>query len=325
MVRPGRHSDRPTYVVPTTATIAGAQNEFSALRLLLAQRRIYSKAKRWSMLRAIGVGVVAIAAPLVTFIWPFSAVIIGAIAGVWIVLSRTVFASLERHYSGQGAVIQEQFDMTIFGMLPAPSRVPEATPELISRTVGDDKAATAAIEEQSLEGWYPFDLQLDGTPAIAIAQRANAAYSERLLTLNARVWLTLTCTWSTITITLSIGLGLPLSTFLLGVALPLLPALLDVIDQWRQTRQASRERLNLANAIQDAINESASDPIKPEELLVWQDQLYGLRRDAPQVPNLLYWQTRKKNELAMNAAARDLSDVAKKIASGGTTTSKDRT
>jgi hypothetical protein len=261
---------------------------------------------------------------LVTFVWPFSAAIIGVIGGVWIVLSRTIFVSLERHYSGQGAVIQEQFDMTIFGMLPTPSRVPEATPELISRTLSDDRAARAAIKEQSLEGWYPFDLELDGTPAIAIAQRANAAYSERLLTLNARVWLTLTCTWSAVTIGLSVGLGLPLGTFLLGVALPLLPALLDVIDQWHQTRQASKERLNLANAIQDAINESAEDPIKPEELLVWQDQLFGLRRDAPQVPNFLYRQTRNRNELAMNAAARDLSSVARKMASGGTTYSEDR-
>lgn len=311
---------RPIYLVPTTGSIAEAQNAFGSLRLLLAQRKIHSIAKTWAMLRGIGVGIVAIAAPIITFVLPTSAVVIGAVAGVWIVLSRTVFASLERHYSGKGAVIQEQFDMTIFGMLPTPARVPEVTPELISRTVGTDDAAKAMIGKQSLRDWYPLELALDGASAIAIAQRANAAYSERLLTLNARVWLALTLVWSLATIALSIGLGLKLETFLLGVALPLLPALLDVIDQWRHTRQASKERLNLANIIEEAIKNSDDEPINPEDLLVWQDQLFALRRDAPQVSNLLYWLTRKKNEVAMSAGARDLSDVAKshsKTANGG--------
>lgn len=299
------------YVAPKTSTIAEAQNEFSSLRLLLAQRKIYKKAKWWSMFRSVGVGVVAIVAPLAAFIWPSSAEVFGSIAGAWIVLSRTVFLGLERQYAGQSAVIQEQFDRNIFGMGPAPSRVPVVTPELISRTVGDEKDAAVSIGKESLKGWYPVDLELDGTSAIAIAQRANASYSERLLSLNARVWLTLTCTWSTITIILSIFYSLSFSTFLLGVALPLMPALLDVIDQWRLTRLASRERLILASAIQEAINGTALAPINPEKLLFWQDQLFVLRRDAPQVSNLLYWLTRKRNELAMKAAANELSEVVR--------------
>lgn len=316
---------RPIYVVPSTRSIAEAQNSFSCLRLLLTQRKTHSIAKTWAMLRGLGVGVVAIAAPILTFVSPTSAVFIGAVAGVWIVLSRTLFASFEAHYSGRGAVIQEYFDMTIFGMLPAPMRVPELTPELVSRTVGADDVALATIDRQSLRDWYPLDLELNGAAAIAIAQRANAAYSERLLTLNARLWLALTLIWSLATIALSLALGLKLETCLLGVVLPLLPALLDVIDQWRHTRQASKERLNLANTIEDAIKNARDEPINPEDLLVWQDQLFALRRDAPQVSNLLYWLTRAKNEIAMNAGARDLSDVAKKIDSRRTNTLKDQT
>jgi hypothetical protein len=127
---------RPICLVPATSSIAEAQNTFGALRLLLEQCKTHSIAKIRAMPPGIRVGVVAIAEPIIAFVWPTSAVVIGAVAGVWIFLSRTELASPERHYSGKSAVVQERFDMTIFGMLPSPAGVPEVNPELISRTIG---------------------------------------------------------------------------------------------------------------------------------------------------------------------------------------------
>lgn len=307
-MKSGSHS----YAIPSAAQISTSQNKFSSLRLLLAQRRLYSIAKRWSFLRAIGVGLIAIIAPLVTLRWPGASVILGALAGTWIVASRTIFVTCEKRYAAKGAIVQERFDAQVFGMPATDFRAHAVTPEDISRIVGPDVEAQREIECASLMDWYPIDAELDGPTSIAIAQRANAAYAERLLGVHALVWLWVMVVWSLLIIGLSIGLGLSFSTFLLGVALPLLPALLDVADQWRTTLLAREERLQLANAIEQAINNIAARHIVADDLLRWQDQLFILRRDSPQVPNIIYWRTRKANELAMTAAAKELAALAKK-------------
>src|SRR5438046_2047021 len=119
---------RANYVPPTSASIAVAQNEDGGLRLLLAQRRLYAVAKRWALLRSIGFSVVAIAAPSITAVWPGAAVVVGAFASVWIFLSRGWFATVEGHYSGRGAVVQEMFDLRIFDMPQLALREPHVSP-----------------------------------------------------------------------------------------------------------------------------------------------------------------------------------------------------
>lgn len=44
--------------------------------------------------------------------------------------------------------------------------------------------------------------------------------------------------------------------------------------------------------------------------LTLRPMLYDLRRNAPQVPNLVYKRTRKRNERVMNSAASQLAEVA---------------
>jgi hypothetical protein len=145
----------PLYEPPKTGSMAGGQNGPRALRLLLAQRRLCSRAQRWSLL---------LAAPILTTVVPDAAVVVGAIAGVWIFLSRTRFTGAEQ----------------------------------------------AVADSERLKDWYPFDSRVDGAMSISIAQRANAAYSERLLTANAHVWLVATQAWSGAAVIASLIVGLTL-------------------------------------------------------------------------------------------------------------------
>jgi hypothetical protein len=297
------------------------QDEMRALRLLLAQRKLYSRAKRWSFLRWIGFSVIGVAAPIVTVIVPQASVAVGALAGIWIFLSRTWFSSVERGLAAKAADIQEQFDQMVFGMPDQITRVPSASMEEISVLVGDDQSVASQVQKESLKGWYPFDSRLDGAIAIAIAQRANAAYSERLLNANATVWLVTTLLWSGAAVIASLIVGLTLPAFLLGVALPLLPALLDVWDQYRSTKRAGEVRRSMADNIERFVRGQAERQLAPEDLLLWQDQLYELRRKSPQIPNLLYKGTRERNEQAMNKAAAELADAALTRPAGGGTSS----
>lgn len=308
-----RHDSEPlkAYRPPASLNIARTQNTSKALRLLLAQRRLYSRAKRWAFLRTIGISVIAIAAPILTAAYPKSAVVVGAVAAAWIFLARTVFVTVERQYSAKGAEVQEQFDLLVFSMPQLALRSPRVAPEEVSDLVGSQAETDRAVNDEHLLDWYPVDSRLDGAHTVAIAQRANAAYSERLLSANANVWLMVTVLWSCVAVVVGVVLGLGFADFLLGVALPLLPALLDVYEQWRATKRAGRERRAIADGIEKVIRREGGRSLRGKDLLVWQDQLYGLRRKAPQVPNLVYKRARRTNELAMNAAAAELADVAR--------------
>jgi hypothetical protein len=173
------------------------------------------------------------------------------------------------------------------------------------------------VVKEKLLGWYPLDQRVEGRFAIAIAQRSNAAYSERLLSANAKVWLAVTVAWTVVAVSISLVVGLSLSTFLLGVALPLLPALLDVWDQWRVTKRAGEVRRAMAEGIERFVRGDGEHELSGEDLLAWQGQLYDLRRNAPQVPNLVYRRARKRNERIMNTVAAELAAVAIQRQSGG--------
>jgi hypothetical protein len=101
------------YTPPSGAEILRRQNDNDALRLLIAQRRLHSKAKVWQNLRWIGMVLIGLAAPAISVIWPQLAVVMGAIAGAWIFLGRTGLAWLESRLSKQAAAVQEQFDFYV--------------------------------------------------------------------------------------------------------------------------------------------------------------------------------------------------------------------
>jgi hypothetical protein len=298
------------YSPPESRSIRVSQNGLPALRLLLAQRKLYNLAKRWSFLRWIGFSVIAIVAPIVTALLPRAAVVVGAIAGIWIFLARTWFKNEEQSRAAQGAGVQERFDHLVFAMPSLALREPSVSPEEVSELSGEESSVHAAAEADGLLDWYPVDDRVGGATSVAIAQRANAAYAERLLRANANLWLFGTTTWLALAVVLSIALEMRFETFLLGVALPLLPALLDVWEQWRATKQAGITRRSMADGIERLVRGRGDHPLSGEDLLVWQDQLYHLRRSAPQIPNLVYKRMRTRNEKAMNAAAAELTAAA---------------
>lgn len=281
------------------------QNTPPALQLLLAQRRIYSNAKLWQAFRWWGVLAIGVSAPVLAVLVPASAVVVGAIAGLWLFAGRTVLAWAENRQMGRAAAVQEVFDQTVFGMPRSISRSALPAPEDIARIAGTGAALTVDARREQLLDWYPIDAEIDGSRAVAIAQRANAAYSDRLLRATVTLWVAAAAIWAVIVVGASLATHMELAIFLLGVSLPILPAALDAFEYIRSIARAARDRADLAGTIATRLAES--DPIEPHELLVWQERLYDLRRTTPQVPNWLYRRLRAKNESAMHAVAAQFS------------------
>jgi hypothetical protein len=295
------------YVPPSSAEIQGRQNDDDALRLLIAQRRLHSRAKIWQNLRWIGMVLIGLAAPAISVIWPQLAVVMGAIAGAWIFLGRTGLAWLESRLSRKGAAVQEQFDLYVFAMprIAARSDLPSA--EEISKLAGPDGQIGPTAATNGLIDWYPIKDGDPGPVVVAVCQRSNAAYSDSLLRAMLKFWGISSIVWAIILVVASTMANLSLQVFLVGVFLPVLPAALDVVEYSVGIRRAARDRKDLAASIEDRLMRSSRRAIKGQELLVWQERLFDLRRSTPQVPDWLYRITRRGNEAAMKSAADQLS------------------
>ncbi|MFJ4074188.1 MULTISPECIES: S-4TM family putative pore-forming effector [unclassified Curtobacterium] len=292
------------YSAPSSATIQQRQNGLHALRLLIAQRRLYTGAKRWQGVRWVGLLVLGVGAPFVSLLAPTFAITAGAVTGVWLFAGRTILTWLETRSMVKAACVQEELDHYLFDMPQTITRAERPTPEEIDLLIRSDDVRGIADRER-LTNWYPVDVESPGAVTIAIAQRANASYTDRLIRTTVAVWAAVTVVWVASLILWAGLTGIALSDFLLGALFPVLPAFLDVAEYVMNTWKAARDRADLATTIESRLA-VASPSIDGQDLLVWQERLFDLRRTTPQVPNWLYRATRRRNEHAMIAAARQL-------------------
>ena len=291
------------YMPPPSADMASRQNRPNAVRLLLAQRHLYSRSKVFLAIRWFGMVVIGLGAPFVSVVRPEFAVTAGAIAGAWLFLGRTLLIYLQQRIARQAAAIQEQFDFYVFGMPSSIDRSSLPSREDIERIVGPaNKLDSGAIKEK-LYDWYPIDDSVDALETVAVCQRANVSYADRLLRTTRNFWGIVTTAWLLTLVVASSLIGLPLSTFLVGVMLPVLPAFLDVAQFVLALSRAAQERRDVAQSIERKIR-GAARPIETEDLLIWQERIHGLRQVTPDVPNFVYWLGRKSNERAMIAVSR---------------------
>lgn len=300
------------YTPPATgATLLQRQDEPDALRLLIAQKRMYSRAKRWLGVRWFGMLVIGLAAPIATVIWPQSAVVVGSIAGAWLFIGRTLLMVMQKKGTERAATVQEQFDLYVYEMPPGTPRPKLPSLEDISSAAGPDAELAAVATREKMLGWYVVSKDDLGAVAVAIAQRSNAAYSFRLLRTTGVVWSVVAALWMITLTVICVVAGLSLVTFLLGVALPLLPAFLDVVEYVFGIVRSARDREALYREIEARIG-NQEESITGENLRVWQESLFELRRDTPIVPDFIYRLLRNKNEAAMSAAAGQLGKRARK-------------
>lgn len=292
--------------LPSSAEMALRQNSDDALRLLIAQRRLYSRAKRWLGARWFGMLVIGLAAPVVSVLWPNLAVVSGAVAGVWIFTGRTILSHAQSAGVAKGAATQELFDFLIFGMSGSIRRSTLPSPEDISAIAGPDSGLRATAGRENLFDWYHIEAANPSVVTVALSQRSNAVYSDRLLRTTLIVWSGVVVAWITALVGLTVAYQLSLLEFAVGIALPVLPALLDISQYIMSIAQAVPDRRDLANSITDSLA-AKGGKIEVDDLLVWQERMYGLRCSTPDVPDLIYKIRRKVNERVMRSAASQLA------------------
>lgn len=82
--------------------------------------------------------------------------------------------------------MQEDFNLMVFAMPRLTDRSQHPSPNDIAAFVGDEAALQRFAAKEQLTSGYVFFSE-PGTKAVALAQRANAAYTDRLLRMTVGV------------------------------------------------------------------------------------------------------------------------------------------
>jgi SMODS-associating 4TM effector domain len=294
--------------------IGSAQNVENQMRRLAAQRQLYSTAKlvfTWQV--AIG-GPVAIAGAILVLLRPEFKVYVAS----WglLVASCDIFwlTNWQRSLRGEAARIQEAFDCDVLELkwndLKA-GKHPD--PEVV-------KAQSTKYEKwggmmPTLKDWY--STRVDELPlhiGRIVCQRANCWW-DATQRRHYAAWLV---GISAVTFGLVCGLaltgGASLEGLLLKGVLPLSPALLIVLRQWTEQREAA-DRLDKlkdhCGTIWKAALAGKSKTALTEMSRNLQDEILENRRKAPPVLDFIFKRLRSEYEASMNHAADHFVSEAK--------------
>lgn len=259
--------------------IGRAQNIEVNLRRQLAARRVYLRGKRIYFGGASFAVLLALASPVVVFIQPNWAAALGAVAGAWLFTSRLVLEPWRERLQLEGATAQEMFDCAVLGLDWNRSLTRRLSEEQVNRLSGTPLKADRVIN------WYPSVGAMAWPASVLTCQRSNAVWARRQHQAFGNVLVWFAIAWAIFGIIVAVGIGSSLATYLLAIAMPSLPALLDALDMSRGHWRAADARQLLEDTIDSHMTEGG---VARNALREIQDQLFVLRREAPLVPEWYY-------------------------------------
>ena len=286
------------------------QNEDRQLRRLLAQRRLYSRAKLLLGIQTALVVPGAIAWSLVVIWQPHLKVFAGLWGALVTLADQVLFTPWQQSLKDRAARIQEQFDCDVLEM------------EWQDITVGARPSAEVVTEfgtlkeGESFEGhrlvdWYPKEIEpLSIEQARAICQRTNCWWDSRLRRKYAAWSIGVVVALLVAAIFLGVGKSIPLDAFVVGVFLPFLPLMILGFRQFNEQRQAAdrldKLRQHIEKQWDQLISDKASKEALAESARRVQDELFDHRKRNPVVFDWVYNLLRDEQEEIMHRNAQDL-------------------
>lgn len=287
-----------------TTSIYDRQRSPQAARLLRAYTAEYRRAKRYRGLRHTISALLAAAGPFASLGSLTAAGLIGAAAGVWVIVARLVLAPAEQQHVDSAVRIQERFDTLLFRLdWPYGLAGPEPSEEDIAdavRRVEHDERLTDRIEG----GWYPSTTGLPWPVDVLIAQLSSVTWGRRQHHSYARFLTTAIAIAVFGIIGFGVVTGMSLTDWLITFLLPGLPALLDASELAKAHHEHSSSKLDLENRTREVW---AAELAKPgtttgDDCRQIQDDAFRLRTAGLQVPEWYYRLHRDRTEANMQDA-----------------------
>jgi hypothetical protein len=259
---------------------------------LLAQRRLYSNAKKANYFLISLTVIIPIIISLIT-----NLTIIEINDKHWVYILYIVFAIiLEKIFEiyidrckKTAASIQEDFDTTIF---------PLAENELLNTTYVDndiirkyskkDKNNTKKVER--VTNWYSKEIKnIDTNIAILFCQRMNICYDQNIKKKYNILLITLSILTFFILLGFSLSNNFSLMKFMIEVVLPSIPIFTFTYKEFNTSLESVDNLQKLREIIEENLNTiSIDDSIDIEELRRIQDRIYQNRILSPLIPDFIY-------------------------------------
>lgn len=293
--------------------ITRRQHQDENIRLLIAQRYLYSKAKRWHGVQAILV-VVPVVVALLGIKFPNLREANAVLAIAIFVIDMALIENFIKENQKKGACIQELFDCALFEMeWPGWYLSSRPKTELIEEACV--KSAERLADEKKKD-WYESSIKFIGDyRAILICQLHNVGYTlklrEHFSFLYQYLWI-----------------GIPLLSFISSVwmkmsasdavmmFIPLLPLERWFIKEWKQYKSHIERIEHLRSYIETARQTSRKWRSKKNSAYVIlrriQDGILEYRLLGPLVFNWFYWSQRPKTEQVFQKTVASIVDVERK-------------
>lgn len=272
--------------------ICNGQNLGINIDKLLAQRRLYSNAKKVNYFLIFLTVLIPIIISLIT---NFASIEINdrhwiyvLYAVVAIVLEKIFEIYIDR-CKKTAASIQEDFDTTIFAL-------PEN--ELLNTTYVDadiirkyskkDKNNTEKVNK--VTNWYSKEIEnIDTNIAILFCQRMNICYDQNIKRKYNMLLIISSIVTFLILLVFSLFNNFTLMKFMIEVILPSIPIFSFTYNEFNTNLESVDNLQKLREIIEQNLNSiSISDSINDEELRRIQDRIYQNRILSPLIPDFIY-------------------------------------
>jgi SMODS-associating 4TM effector domain len=285
--------------------IIARQNSPANIRLLAAQRSLYSRAKWVATVQACVAGLTPLAGATAVAANPHLDVW-AAFAGIVVALFDTAWLDpWQSRLRNLAANVQEAFDCEVL-QLPwndvLAGRRP--SPEDIYEAAEGYKPSSAA----PLEDWYPqAAAALPLYQGRLICQRTNCWWDSKLRRRYSN-WVVAAMSFLSVSV-VAIGMlnGISLQKFVLAVMAPLLPAALWATREWQRQRETAVEsdrRKEYSESLWDqVVRAEVAEPEVSTRSRQLQDSILVLRRESALVFDWVYRCLRGKHEEQMNVGA----------------------
>lgn len=270
--------------------IARLQNDDRHITLLAAQRQMYRNGKVVQRWRVVVTVVLALASPILAVVLPDTGSVLASAAGIWLLISRLLLEEAELSQVRKGANVQEQFDVSIFGLtwnsLVVGAPVPQETISAAARRYRGDRA--------ELRNWYSCARPWPRSQEVLACQMSNLSWDGRLRQAYGTVVLSLTTILFAAGIVVGLAFDKSLIDYLLGVFFPSVPALLKGIETAKAHRSVARRKWALHSILAELVASLSRGQRSPSAIhRELQDVIYRLRCERPVVPDWCYSLFRK--------------------------------
>ncbi|WP_152990745.1 S-4TM family putative pore-forming effector [Sphaerimonospora mesophila] len=285
--------------------IATAQNTDYSRRLLAAQSRLYTDAKRIHDVRVATVVVLAIATVALALTLPDLRLVVGTIGGALTFLWSIMASGREKRRRREAVYVQEEFDTHVFGLPWNNFAADHPSPTVIVESA-------ARYRGNRTKDWYPDTRNVVRPLDVLICQRSNLGWGSSMHRLYAA------CLTGAVVLLVVAGVVVALiarlsaADALTAVLIPFLGPVRELVEMVQANRDSGDMKAKTEAKVLDLWSRGLKDAgaVTIDDCRAVQDRILSIRQSNAHVPDWLDNIRRSHNEALMQESAEHMIEEA---------------